>query len=304
MSRRRLALCRGRCAAPSACSRTSTLCTTATRWFVFARSSSGRGAGAPRERVGPPPPAGPPGTTRPPLPPPRPSRPQTLYRKQRGLSVPLNWSLASDGLTTRGEAYRNAPVRELLEFAGPRAEVAVDAARAATVLAGPLAAAVPTAAFATDVMPGRKVMDVDEYEARLESVREARARDAARAGGLHRDEGGRAPPRRTRAGAAWASSQRGRGEVPAWLCRRPLPLWASALRPSPGHARARDSTLCPPARLCRWPLRPSPVPHPHRPPPPHTPRSCAPRCSRTRLASLWRTAPWASRARASCACAS
>jgi len=32
------------------------------------------------------------------------------------LNYDLNWSLAGDKITTRGEAYRNATVRDLLEF--------------------------------------------------------------------------------------------------------------------------------------------------------------------------------------------
>jgi hypothetical protein len=111
-----------------------------------------------------------PSACRPAAPPPAPL-PQVLPRKVRGLDYDLNWSLAGDALTTRGEAYRNAAVRDLLEFAGPRGAVRVTKERAAEVVAGPLAAPKPAEAFATDVFPGRKVMDVEEYEGRLSSVR-------------------------------------------------------------------------------------------------------------------------------------
>lgn len=42
--------------------------------------------------------------------------PQEFPRKARGLDYDLNWSLAGDKITTRGEAYRNASLRDLLEF--------------------------------------------------------------------------------------------------------------------------------------------------------------------------------------------
>ena len=41
---------------------------------------------------------------------------QEFPRKARGLDYDLNWSLAGDKITTRGEAYRNASVKDLLEF--------------------------------------------------------------------------------------------------------------------------------------------------------------------------------------------
>lgn len=62
-------------------------------------------------------------TRRPPPPhthPPLALPPQEFPRKARGLDYDLNWSLAGDKITTRGEAYRNAPLRDLLEFL-PRA---------------------------------------------------------------------------------------------------------------------------------------------------------------------------------------
>lgn len=74
-------------------------------------------------------------------------------------------------MTTRGEAYRNASVRDLLEFAGPRGDVRVTPERALEVKGGPMASAGSALAFATDVHPGTSVMDVEEFEGRLESVR-------------------------------------------------------------------------------------------------------------------------------------
>jgi hypothetical protein len=102
-------------------------------------------------------------------------------RVARGLDYSLNWSLAADSLTTRGEAYRNAPVRELLEFAGPRGAVRVSKLRALELLgprgagAAPAPSPAPAASsFATDAgFPGRTVMDVEEFESRLASVSRA-----------------------------------------------------------------------------------------------------------------------------------
>ena len=71
-------------------------------------------------------------------------------------------------LTSRGEAYRNASIRDLLEFAGSRGAVQVTKERA---LVGRTSAPVEAAAFATDAFAGRTVMDVEEFEGRLSSVR-------------------------------------------------------------------------------------------------------------------------------------
>lgn len=115
-------------------------------------------------------------------------------RVARGLDYDVNWSLAADGLTTRGEAYRNAPVRDLLEFAGPRGAVRVTKQRALEVLDQGAAPAAAGAAFATDTgLPGRALMDVDEYESRLASVSGVFA--AARKRVRKEDGGGRGPAR-------------------------------------------------------------------------------------------------------------
>jgi hypothetical protein len=109
-------------------------------------------------------------------------------RVARGLDYALNWSLAADSLTTRGEAYRNATVRELLEFAGPRGAVRVTKQRALELLgprgagAQPAPSPAPAASsFATDAgFPGRTVMDVEDFESRLASV-STRPRERKRA---------------------------------------------------------------------------------------------------------------------------
>jgi hypothetical protein len=88
------------------------------------------------------------------------------------LDYDLNWSLAADAITTRGDAFRNPTIRDLVEFS-PRGAVRVSKSRAVEVTAGSLANASAGEAFATDVIPGRKVMDVEEYESRLNSVSEA-----------------------------------------------------------------------------------------------------------------------------------
>lgn len=89
-------------------------------------------------------------------------------RVMRGLDYNLNWSLAGDQLTTRGEAYRNASVRDLIEFT-PRSAARVTKDRALVVDSG---AAPATASFATDILPGASVMDVSEAEERATALRD------------------------------------------------------------------------------------------------------------------------------------
>ena len=108
---------------------------------------------------------------------------QVFPKKERGLNYDLNWSLNADGLITRGDAFRNADVRTLLEFM-PRAEVKLSKERGVEVVAGPLAKANETLAYATDAFPGRQVMDVEEYEGRLVSVSMNTDRCAPRRFGL------------------------------------------------------------------------------------------------------------------------
>lgn len=92
--------------------------------------------------------------------------PQEFPRVARGLDYNLNWSLAGDRLTTRGEAYRNASVRDLIEFT-PRSGARVTKGRALIV---DTAAPAATASFATDVVHGTSVMDVAEAESRTTAV--------------------------------------------------------------------------------------------------------------------------------------
>ena len=94
----------------------------------------------------------------------------TFFPGGRGLDPDLNISLAADGLTTRGDTFRNASVRDLFEFS-ERSSVKITSERALEVVAGPLAKAIKTTAYATDTFPGAKIMDVDEFEGRLASVR-------------------------------------------------------------------------------------------------------------------------------------
>ncbi len=126
-----------------------------------------------------------------------------MPRMVRGLDLDLNQSLAGDGLTTRGEAYRNASVRDLCEFAGPRGAVRLSKDKALELVSGPLASAISCSAFATDVMPGSSVMDVEEFEGRLASVRVPRG--APRAQGPARPTSLRAP--------RWTLHQLARGET-------------------------------------------------------------------------------------------
>lgn len=92
---------------------------------------------------------------------------QEFPRVARGLNYDLNWALAGDQLTTRGQAYRNPTVRDLIEFA-PRG-VRVTKNRAVVATAGQAAAgAAPT--YATDHLPGTSVVDIEDFERRIESV--------------------------------------------------------------------------------------------------------------------------------------
>ena len=92
--------------------------------------------------------------------------PQEFPRVARGLDYNLNWSLAGDRLTTRGEAYRNASLRDLIEFT-PRTGARVTKGRALIV---DIAAPAATTSFATDVVHGTSVMDVAEAESRTTAV--------------------------------------------------------------------------------------------------------------------------------------
>lgn len=96
---------------------------------------------------------------------------QEFPRKARGLDYDLNWSLAGDSVTARGDAFRNAPVRTLLEFT-PRAEVKSITKQRALVTKTAESAAVPAAAFSTDpaAIPGTAAVSIEEFEDKLASV--------------------------------------------------------------------------------------------------------------------------------------
>jgi len=97
---------------------------------------------------------------------------QIVYpRKARGLDYDLNWSLAADSLTNRGEAYRNANIRDLLEFI-PRKDIKITKEKAVEIINGPFSKNTTVDSYATDVLPNTKVMDVEEYEGRLSSLRD------------------------------------------------------------------------------------------------------------------------------------
>jgi hypothetical protein len=85
-------------------------------------------------------------------------------RERRGLDYSLNWSLADDMVTPRGDAFRNADVLELLMHSKGQ----VDAARALHVPFQPA----KVAHAMTDEVAGVDVMDIDAYETLLGSVRD------------------------------------------------------------------------------------------------------------------------------------
>lgn len=85
-------------------------------------------------------------------------------REGRGLDYGLNWSLADDGVTPRGMAFRNPEVKELLmQATGP-----VD--KDSKVLACGLGADDTAPLFCTDEHEGFVVADIDEFESRFETV--------------------------------------------------------------------------------------------------------------------------------------
>ena len=87
----------------------------------------------------------------------------------RGLNYDLNWSLAGDKITTRGEAYRNASVRDLIEFSS-RKDVRVTKARAVVGVNSVVNVASGAPLFATDSFTGASAVDVEDFEKRLISV--------------------------------------------------------------------------------------------------------------------------------------
>lgn len=81
--------------------------------------------------------------------------PQDLLRRN-GFHLDLNWSLAADGVTPAGDAWRNAPITNLVQYSSGK-----------KVGKGALSCSMPTAyvpALATDEYPGFEVMDLEAYE--------------------------------------------------------------------------------------------------------------------------------------------
>jgi len=89
----------------------------------------------------------------------------------RGVDVDLNFSLAADRVTTRGQAFRNPDVRTLLEFL-PRGSAEVRKGKSVATNGAPQAA---LSVQATDKIFGSDgVVDVEEYEAALRETVEDR----------------------------------------------------------------------------------------------------------------------------------
>lgn len=84
-------------------------------------------------------------------------------RERPGLSYDLNWSLTDDGIAPRGDAYRNASLKELLMFSSGSASL-----KSKTVSVP--GDAVPAPSLATDVYPGLDTMSIDQYEETMEEV--------------------------------------------------------------------------------------------------------------------------------------
>ena len=87
---------------------------------------------------------------------------QEFPRETEGLDYSLNWSLADDGVTPHGEAFRNASLTRLLMHSSG----SLSKSKAIDVPG----AAQDAPSFATDEFKGFSVMDIDEFEARSEEV--------------------------------------------------------------------------------------------------------------------------------------
>jgi hypothetical protein len=82
-------------------------------------------------------------------------------------TVDLNFSLAADKVTTRGDTFRNADVRTLIEHI-PKGAAEVKKGRVVSH-AGASSSATPIGA--TDALPGSSsVVDVDSFEAQFKAV--------------------------------------------------------------------------------------------------------------------------------------
>jgi len=77
---------------------------------------------------------------------------------RRGTDIDLNASLAADNLTTRGDAYRNASVRDLIEFAD---RGSVKATKLRAVLAQGKAPAAATVEATDAILGAERVVDVE-----------------------------------------------------------------------------------------------------------------------------------------------
>lgn len=87
---------------------------------------------------------------------------QTFPRERPGLDYSLNWSLADDAITPRGDAFRNAEVNQIIMASAGK----VDGNKG---LLGALNTK-PLKVFATDEIPNAETMDVEEFEVLSEQV--------------------------------------------------------------------------------------------------------------------------------------
>lgn len=91
--------------------------------------------------------------------------PQLFPRERPGLDYNLNWSLADDSVTPRGDAFRNASLQQLLMYAPGKVT------KSNKVLTAALPVAAKSINYATDNYAGLETLDLDRFDAKFEAVR-------------------------------------------------------------------------------------------------------------------------------------
>jgi hypothetical protein len=86
---------------------------------------------------------------------------QEYPRQIRGLDYDVNWSLAGDKITTRGQVFRNAKVRDFLEFMPRNSIQEIQTSNETVSVHYP---AIHCAISSTDVLKGCNVVDISEFE--------------------------------------------------------------------------------------------------------------------------------------------
>jgi hypothetical protein len=88
---------------------------------------------------------------------------QVFPRERPGLNYDLNWSLADDDVTPKGDAFRNASAKELLTFV--KGKVNRKANTATRDFAAPA-----SKKLATEAAPGFSAIDLDAFDEKYQQV--------------------------------------------------------------------------------------------------------------------------------------